>query len=125
MSGGVWLMCSGVWVLTGGDRWCLGGVWGVSGGCLGVSGWCLGSVWTFWWCLGGVGWCLDGVKDTFTNPGTLCPPPRVIQESRTPCLIGLRKVMSDVGIKYHDTSCPVKTLQLVYLFSEEKLTNWD
>ena len=75
----------------------------VSGGCLEVVWGCLGGVWGvsggFWWCLGGVGWCLDGVKDTFTNLGTLCPPPRDIQESRTLGLIWLKDKAS-IAVKY-------------------------
>ena len=94
-SGAAWLNCSGVWMLSGSDRWCLGGVWVASGGCLEVVWGCLGGFWEvsggFWWCLGGVGWCLDGVWDTFSNPGTLCPP-RDIQESWTPGLIGLKRL---------------------------------
>ena len=31
--------------------------------------------WGCWWCLGGVGWCFEGVLGTFSDPGTLCPPP--------------------------------------------------
>ena len=61
MSGGVW-----------------GGVWGVSARCQGrlvVSG--------------GVRRCFGGALDTFSDLGTLGPPPQDIQESWTPGLIGL------------------------------------
>ena len=68
-------------VVSGGVWWCLGVVCKVSGGCLrDVRG--------VLWCLGGVRWCFGGVLDTFLDPGTLGPP-RDIQESRTPGLIGL------------------------------------
>ena len=90
-SGAAWLNCSGVWMFSGSDRWCLGGVCGVSGGCLGVSGWCLGSVWGLLVVSGGCwmvsGWCLRH----FFQSGHFVPPPHVIQESRTPRLIGLSK----------------------------------
>ena len=61
----------------------------MSAGCLGVSERCLGDDRVVSWCLGGVRWCLGGVLDTFSDPGTLCPP-HDIRKSRTPCLIGLR-----------------------------------
>ena len=46
----------------------------MSAGCLGVSERCLGDDRVVSWCLGGVRWCLGGVLDTFSDPGTLCPP---------------------------------------------------
>ena len=61
-SGGVWLLCSGAC--------CLGGVRGLSGGVWG----CLGDVSGILWCLGTVRWCLGAVLDTFSDPGTQCPP---------------------------------------------------
>ena len=66
--------------------WCLGGVWRLSGGVWVVSGECLGAS-------GGVWGVLDGVwmvLKTLLPIRALCAPPRVIQESRTPCLIGLK-----------------------------------
>ena len=104
-------MSGGVWVVSGS---CLGGVRWVSDGCLGsqvvfgrcvsvVSGGCLGGVWG---CLGvsreclgasgGVWGVLDGVwmvLKTLLPIWALCapPPPRDLQESRTPGLIGLRE----------------------------------
>ena len=71
-SGDVWLVCSGVCLLSGG---CLGGVLemsGVSSGVWGVSGECLGAAGGVWGMLGGV-W--GGVLGTFSDLGTLCPPP--------------------------------------------------
>ena len=49
----------------------------MSAGCLGVSERCLGDDRVVSWCLGGVRWCLGGVLDTFSDPGTLCPPPMI------------------------------------------------
>ena len=84
-SGAAWLNCSGVWMLSGSDRWCLGGVWRLSGGVWVVSGECLGAS-------GGVWGVLDGVwmvLKTLFPIWALCAPPRDIQESWTPGLIGL------------------------------------
>ena len=59
-----------------------GGVWGVSGGCL-VS--VLGLL-----VVSGVCWVVSGgCFRHFFRSGHFVPPPRVIQESRTPRLIGL------------------------------------
>ena len=84
-------------MLSGGCLVVSWGVWGVSAGCLGVSERCLGDDRVVSWCLGGVRWCLGGVLDTFSDPGTLCPPPHDIRKSRTPCLIGLRNRLKGTG----------------------------
>ena len=107
-------MSGGVWGVSGS---CLGGVRWVSDGCLGsqvvfgrcvsVSGCCLMGD---GWCLGVSGGCLVSVlgllvvsgvcwvvsggcfRHFFRSGHFVPPPPCVIQESRTPRLIGLKLI---------------------------------